>query len=225
MPDAFPHPSSDAAALADLLARCRRQEPAAQRMLYERFAGPMLVVARRYAPTLADAEDALQDSFVKIFQRLDDFRADGAFAGWVRRIVISTSLDAWHRRKVRRVDFDLDSEQVRELPAADASVLDQLSVAEVRALIDKLPEGCRMVMLLYTIEGYTHAEIGQLLNVGESASKTQLTRARQRLTALVNAHQRERVKAPAASARAASSAQAADSAGPLFHPVTALLFR
>jgi RNA polymerase sigma factor (sigma-70 family) len=225
MPDAFSHPSSDAAGLADLLARCRRQEPAAQRALYERFAGPMLVVARRYAPTLADAEDALQDSFVKIFQRLDDFRADGAFAGWVRRIVISTSLDAWQKRKVRRVDFDLDSEHVRELPAADASVLDQLSVAEVRALIDKLPEGCRMVMLLYTIEGYTHAEIGQLLGVGESASKTQLTRARQRLTALVHAHQRERVAAPVATTKAPPSAQTSDSIGPLFHPVTALLFR
>ena len=144
--------AAEAAVLADLLVRCRRGESIAQRKLYERLAGPMLVVARRYAPNLADAEDALQDAFVKMFQRLDDYRGQGSLAGWVRRIVISTSLDAWDRRRVRRTDFDLEHDAVRGLPAPDASIFDQLAVAEVRTLIDKLPDGCRHVLLLYTIE-------------------------------------------------------------------------
>lgn len=251
MPDA-PRPrtspeaaAADAAVLADLLVRCRRQEPAAQRKLYERLAGPMLVVARRYAPNLADAEDALQDAFVKVFHRLDDYRGQGSLAGWVRRIVISTSLDAWDKRRVRRTDFDLEHEAVRHLPAADASIFDHLAVAEVRVLIDQLPAGCRHVLLLYTVEGYSHAEIGVLLGVGESASKAQLSRARQRLTALVKAQGRERRPVPAPVLPGPSAALAPAPAripppastvatpslspllavelSPAFHPVAALL--
>lgn len=246
MPDARPRSpeaiAAEAAVLADLIGRCRRGEPAAQRQLYERFAGPMLVVARRYAPTLADAEDSLQDAFVKIFQRLDDYRGQGSLAGWVRRIVISTSLDAWDRRRVRHTDFNLDHDAVRGLPTPDSSVFDHLAVTEVRALIDRLPAGCRHVLLLYTIEGYSHAEIGALLGVGESASKAQLSRARHRLMALVEADGRERAPTPAAAPPgqpppkpnpppppAASpppvSVVPAAIPGAAFHPVSALLFR
>jgi RNA polymerase sigma factor (sigma-70 family) len=239
MPDArLPEAlAADAAALADLLAGCRRGEALAQRRLYDRFAGPMLVVARRYAPNLADAEDALQDAFVKIFQRLGDYRGQGSLAGWIRRIVISTSLDAWDRRRVRRTDFDLDHVVVQHVPAPDSSALDQLAVAEVRALIDQLPPGCRHVLLLYTVEGYSHAEIGTLLGVGESASKAQLSRARQRLMALVEAHSRERPTGLSAAAsanagatspgdaRSSRSESTAATKGAAFHSISALLFR
>lgn len=242
MPDAYPRSpevaAAEAAALADIVSRCRRGEPAAQRKLYEKLAGPMLVVARRYAPNLADAEDALQDAFVKVFQRLDDYRGQGSLAGWVRRIVISTSLDAWDRRQVRRTDFDLDHDAVRGLPAPNASVFDHLAVTEVRALIELLPAGCRHVLLLYTIEGYSHAEIGALLGVGESASKAQLSRARQRLMVLVEAHAREHTAPPPATRPALavplepgsatdSTPPASDAAAPgaAFHPVSALLLR
>ena len=172
-----------------------------------------------------------------MFQRLDDYRGMGSLAGWVRRIVISTSLDAWDRRRVRRTDFDLDHDAVRGLPAPDASVFDSLAVTEVRALIERLPAGCRHVLLLYTVEGYSHAEIGAMLGVGESASKAQLSRARQRLMALVETHGRERTARPPATAPTApptaappAPAPATDSIpaaapGAAFHPVSALLFR
>ena len=201
-------PPSAAPSLAELLVRCRQHEPAAQWALYERFYGPMLLVSQRYAPTLADAEDALQDAFIKVFQKLNDQREPGAFAGWVRRIVVSTAIDAWHKRRLRRTDFALD--EVYHLAAPDASAIEQLAVAEVRALIDRLPDGCRLVMLLYTVEGYAHAEIAELLGIGESASKAQLTRARQRLTVLVKAANRERAPAPvpASAAPAISCASA-----------------
>ena len=189
-------PSSAAAApsLADLLAGCRRHEPAAQLALYERFARPMLGVAQRYAPSRPDAEDALQDAFIKIFQKLPELQEPAAFPGWVRRIVISTAIDAWHKRRLRRGDFDLT--EAHHVAAPDASAIEQLTVAEVKTLIDRLPAGCRLVMLLYTIEGYAHAEIAELLGIAETASKMQLTRARQRLTLLVEQANREHRPAP-----------------------------
>ncbi len=214
-------PSSSAAApsLAELLAGCRRREPAAQWALYDRFVGPMMAVSQRYAPSVADAEDALQDAFVKVFQKLDEQREPGAFAGWVRRIVISTAIDAWHKRRLRRIDFDLDD--AHHVPAPHASALDQLTVAEIKDLIDQLPAGCRVVMLLYTVEGYAHPEIAELLGISESGSKAHLTRARQRLSLLVQAANRERLPAPTASP--ATMPPAAPAAP--FHPLTTLLFQ
>ena len=222
---------SAAPSLAELLERCQQQEPAAQWALYQRFAGPMLTVARRYAPSVADAEDALQDAFVKIFQKLADQRDPAAFPGWVRRIVVSTAIDAWHKRRLRRADFDLDD--AHHVAAPEASALEQLALAEVKALIDHLPAGCRLVLLLHTVEGYSHAEIAGLLSISEGTSAGQLSRARQRLTALVQQAGHERRPAPTASRTASPTASrtappatvpAALPTAP-FHPLTALLFQ
>lgn len=212
-----PLSSSADASLDELLARCRRREPGAQRALYLRFAEPMYALCQRYAPEPADAEDVLQDAFLTIFQRLDEQQVAGAFAGWVRRIVIRTAINAGERRRVRHVDFDLDD--IRHLPAPDTSAIERLTFDEVEAMIHRLPEGCRLVLLLYTIEGYSHAEIAQELGIGESGSKAQLARARQRLTLLLQQASRERM----AERPAAPSAETAPQAP--FHPITALLFQ
>ncbi len=212
-------PSSAAAppTLADLLARCRQHEPAAQLALYERFAVPMLAVATRYAPSRPDAEDALQDAFIKIFANLPDQREPGAFAGWVRRIVVSTAIDAWHQRRRRRIEFALDD--ALDVPTPDASAIEQLTVAEIKTLIDRLPAGCRLVMLLFTIEGYAHAEIAELLGIAEAASRMQLARARQRLTVLIEQANRERRPAPTP-----TPAPRPDAARLPFHPPLTPLF-
>lgn len=224
LPPAMSVPASSSAAaatsLTDLLAGCRRHEPAAQWALYDRFVGPMMHVAQRYAPSQADAEDALQDAFIKVFQKLPDQRDPAAFPGWVRRIVVSTAIDAWHKRRLRRADFDLDD--VQHLAAPHASALDQLAVAEIKHLIDKLPAGCRLVMLLYTVEGYSHPEIATLLGISESGSKAHLTRARQRLTHLVAAAHRELRPAPPAHLPTVVAPEVP--AAP-FHPLTTLLFQ
>lgn len=212
-------------ALPELLARCRQGEAAAQWALYARFAGPMLRLCQRYAPALADAEDVLQDAFVKVFQKLPDQRDPAAFAGWVRRIVVRTAIDAWHHRQVRRAGFELDD--AHHLPAPDASALDRLAVDEVRALIDQLPDGCRLVLLLHTVEGYAHHEIAAALGITESTSTGQLARARQRLTVLARAATRERRPAPGTAGVPSVSAIAAAPAAELrpFNPLTALLFQ
>ncbi len=179
----MPAPPAD---LADLLARCGRREPVAQRQLYARYAGRLLGVARRYAHTVAEAEDVLQDAFVKAFTRLAEFRGEGSFEGWLRRIVVTTALNHWQSGQHRRQQLALDD--APEPYAADADALDRLSVAEVLALMERLPDGCRLVLNLYAVEGYSHAEIAELLGIQESTSKAQLSKARKQLTLL---HQRQ----------------------------------
>lgn len=169
-----------------LLAACRRREPAAQRALYARYAGRMLGVARRYVHSVAEAEDILQDAFVKMFARLGEFRAEGAFEGWLRRIVVTTALNHWQSGQHRRQQMLL--EDVPEPFAPDADAFDRLTVAEVLALMEQLPDGCRLVLNLYAVDGYTHGEIAELLGIQESTSKAQLSKARKQLTLL---HQRQ----------------------------------
>ncbi|GAB3824189.1 RNA polymerase sigma factor [Hymenobacter jeollabukensis] len=177
---------ASAADLADLLSRCGRREPAAQRLLYARYAGRMLGVARRYVRTQAEAEDILQDAFVKMFTHLGEFRAEGSFEGWMRRIVVTTAINHWQSRQHQRQHLALDD--VAEPPAAEADALDRLSVTEVLALMEQLPDGCRLVLNLYAVDGYTHGEIAELLGIQESTSKAQLSKARKQLHLL---HQRQ----------------------------------
>lgn len=172
--------------LSELLRRCGRREPAAQRALYARYAGRMLGVARRYTSSVAEAEDVLQDAFVKMFARLGDFRAEGSFEGWLRRIVVTTALNHWQSGQHRRQQALLDD--VPEPCAPDADAFDRLAVAEVLALMEQLPDGCRLVLNLYAVDGYTHGEIAELLGIQESTSKAQLSKARKQLTLL---HQRQ----------------------------------
>jgi RNA polymerase sigma factor (sigma-70 family) len=172
--------------LDELLRRCLLYEPAAQRALYARYAGRMMGVARRYVRSVAEAEDILQDAFVKVFTRLADFRAEGSLEGWIRRIVVTTAINYWQSGQHRRQQLPLD--ELPDLPATDSTALDRLSVAEVLALIEQLPDGCRMVLLLYAVDGYTHGEIAELLGIQESTSKAQLSKARKQLNVL---HQRQ----------------------------------
>ena len=217
--------------LADLLARCRARDPAGQQALYARFPRPMLSVCLHYVRAPEEARDVLQDAFVKVFTHLDAYRGEGPFEAWLRRIVVSTALDAGRKR--RRFGTLESVDDYHHLPAPDASVLDHLTLDEVRALIDRLPEGARLVLLLYTVEGYSHAEIGRMLGCSVSSSKAQLTRARQRLGLLVEAQARERRAAPAAGptspnplapAVAPPTPSLAAPAAP-FHPLARLLFQ
>lgn len=164
-----------------LLARCARREPAAQRALYARYAGRMLGVARRYARTLPEAEDILQDAFVKVFTHLTEFRAEGTLEGWIRRIVVTTAINHWQSGRLRRQTQSTTLDDVPDPPATDSLAFDRMNVAEVLALMEKLPDGCRLVLLLYAVDGYSHREISELLNIQESTSKAQLSKARKQL--------------------------------------------
>ncbi|WP_201980846.1 RNA polymerase sigma factor [Hymenobacter rubidus] len=167
-----------------LLARCLRREPAAQRALYLRYAGRMLGIARRYAYTVPEAEDILQDAFVKVFAHLGDYRAGGTLEGWIRRIVVTTAISHWRSGQLRHASEAPPLDEPPASMAVDGTALEGLKVTEVLKLIEQLPHGCRVVLLLYAVDGYSHSEIAELLGIQESTSKAQLSKARKQLTYL-----------------------------------------
>lgn len=166
-----------------LLLACRQGEPAAQQQLYRLLAYGLMGVCLRYCPSRAEAEDALQNTFVKIFTRLDQYRGQGPFEAWARRIAVTTSLHALEQHRLRHPGpgGELLDEMAGTLLAAEPSVLDHLATTDLLALLDRLPPGYRAVLNLYAVEGYSHREIGKLLGISEGTSKSQLARGRRLL--------------------------------------------
>lgn len=149
-----------------------------QRDLYERFAGKMYAVCLRYARNREDAADILQEGFLKVFTKLDQFQFQGSFEGWVRRVMVNTALRAYQKQ---RFEFEQTGyERLPEMPI-DPDAMALLSEAELLNLVRQLPDGYRAVFNLVAIEGYSHAEAATLLGIQESTSRSQLTKARRQL--------------------------------------------
>lgn len=143
----------------------------------------MLAVCMRYARHHMEAEDVLQDAFIKVFDHLHQFQNKGSFEGWIRRVVVNTALKTFDRKSFTHEQYGLE---VREdYSAAEPKVFAQLNEEELLGLIARLPEGYRIVFNLYAIEGYSHAEIADMLGVQESTSRSQLVKARKMLQAMV----------------------------------------
>lgn len=160
---------------SQLVVALQRGEARAQKVVYERFAAKMMVVCLRYVANRSDAEDVLIESFMRVFERINQFRHEGSFEGWVRRIMVTESLMFIRRNKSLRQEVPLDD--VSEEP--DYQWADQnLKTEDLLQLVAQLPDGYRTVFNLYAIEGYTHAEIANLTGVSEGTSKSQLSRAR-----------------------------------------------
>lgn len=165
--------------MKDLIAGCKQKNPARQRELFGLFAPRMMTVARRYAATTTEAEDILQEAFIKVFRSFDQFdESKGALEAWIRRIVVNTAIQHWRRRHRH---FPASPEEcLPENPvAAEADTL--MDAEELLQLIASLPPGFRVVFNLYVIEGCSHTEIAALLGIAESASRSQLARARKQL--------------------------------------------
>lgn len=149
-----------------------------QRELYERFAGKMYAVCLRYARTREDAADILQEGFLKVFSKLEQFQFQGSFEGWVRRVMVNTALRAYQKQ---RYEFEQSGyEKLPELPV-NPDAVSALSEAELMGLVRRLPDGYRAVFNLVAIEGYSHAEAADMLGIQESTSRSQLTKARRHL--------------------------------------------
>jgi len=157
---------------------CLNKDPKFQRILYERFARPMLGICLRYTNDKMEAEDVLQMGFVKIFKAIESFKG-GSFEGWMKRIFIRESINQYHSRKRMPIDYMEDDVYLNNYsPDGFSDAISALSVQEILALVDKIPEGSKIVFNLFAIEGYTHSEIGQLLGISEGTSKSQYSRAR-----------------------------------------------
>jgi RNA polymerase sigma factor (sigma-70 family) len=157
----------------DLLQGCLAGDRLAQRQLYEAYSGKFLALCLRYLKDREQAEDVMIQSFMKIFEKLTQFEAKGSFEGWMKRIVVTQALMALRSSPQLTVYLD-EAEDSFDGPEE----MTHLEAAELMELVQSLPLGYRTVFNLYAIEGYSHQEIGVLLGITESTSKSQLNRAR-----------------------------------------------
>ena len=159
-----------------LVKDCSREIPSAQRQLYDHFSETMLGVCFRYTKSIADAEDVLQDGFVKVFKNIDQYKQEGELGGWIRRIMITTALNYLKKNARYRYDFSFENENLH--PVTDDNPEIKMTGKELAGLIRQLPVGYQTIFNLHAIEGYTHVEIGKLLGINEGTSRSQYARAR-----------------------------------------------
>ena len=162
---------------ADLIAACVRGEHRAQRQLYDQLAGLMLTVCRRYLKRREDAEEALLLGFAKMFRALPNYRFEGSFEGWVRRIMVNEALMQLRQHELMTVSFE-KFVQPENLAVTAATAETALQAEDLLSLLATLPAGYRTVFNLYALEGYGHQEIADLLGISEGTSKSQLSKAR-----------------------------------------------
>jgi len=156
---------------------CVRGEPWAQKKIYELYSSVMLGVCVRYVSDKETARDLLQDGFIKLFTKVDTFAGTGSFIGWMRRIFATTALEYLRRNDALKQSASID-EYDYFIEDVDVSILSKISADDLMTCVTELPNGYRTVFNLYAIEGYSHFEIANMLNISENTSRSQFMRAR-----------------------------------------------
>ena len=164
----------------ELVEGCLKGKLSHQELLYKKFSGKMMGVCLRYFKDRQEAEDALQESFIRVFDHMKYFRFEAPLEAWVRRITVNTAISLFNRNKKFQGSNDLDDVE-NEVVSRYESALSKLEARDLINLIDKLPPGYRMVFNLFAIEGYQHKEIASMLEISENTSKTQYQKARRYL--------------------------------------------
>jgi RNA polymerase sigma-70 factor (ECF subfamily) len=170
----------------DILKGCRKNKRQYQEILYRRYAKKMYGICMSYAGNREMAQDMLQDAFIKVFRNIKDFSRDGSLEGWVRRIVTNTAID--HLRKKNREYRYIAGSEGTDEEAVRPEAIENLKAQDLMGLVDKLPEGARMIFNLYALEGYSHKEIAVKMNISTGTSKSQFNRARKMLVSMLNKH-------------------------------------
>ena len=167
----------DDSQLVDL---CKAKDKMAQKALYDKYAIKMMRTCLRYLNDEMEAEDAVIDGFMKIYSKIDTFeyRGKGSLEGWIKRIMVNESLMLLRKRKMDQVEL----EKVHDLSSAEEDIESQLMEETIVNVIQQLPTGYRTVFNMYVVEGYSHKEIGEKLNISENTSKSQLSKARASLS-------------------------------------------
>ncbi len=159
-----------------LVKECLQGKVAAQKLLYERFAPGMLAVCYRYTKSVADAEDVLQEGFVKAFKNLQQFKGEGELGGWLRRIMVTTAINYLKKNSRYQSELLYGDEQLHAVSSYQPEV--SLDAKELADLIRQLPAGYQTIFNLHAVEGYSHVEIGKILGIKEGTSRSQYARAR-----------------------------------------------
>jgi len=162
---------------AQLIKKASRNNREAQHTLYEWHAPKMLSVCRYYINDVHHAEEVMLNGFFKVFTKLKSFNSNGSFEGWIRRIMVNEAISFLRSKK----QLEFSSDEIIYQDIAKNNINEEIDVAQIQQLIDHLPEGYRMVFVMYAIEGYKHSEIATMLSINEGTSKSQLFKARQLL--------------------------------------------
>ncbi|MBL7759892.1 MAG: sigma-70 family RNA polymerase sigma factor [Sediminibacterium sp.] len=166
-----------------ILAGCLQNDPSAQRELYNRYSPKMLSVCYRFSQSREDAEDMLQEGFIKVFSQIHTFQNKGAFEGWVRRIIVHTCINFLKKNKKFSENVDLDHAGFLEVK--EETIPSIMQARQIIECIRLLPLGYKTVLNLYALEGYSHKEIGEMLDIEESTSRSQYTRAKAMLETIL----------------------------------------
>lgn len=161
----------------ELIKGCVNDDVTCQRMLFQQHAGKMMSICHRYANDAMDAEDILQDAFIKVFKYIGQYKFEGSFEGWVRKIVVNTALRNVQKKKIHFSEVN----NFTDVPQLQPYAFSNLGEEEILKLIQELPDGYRLVFNLNVIEGFTHEEIAVMLKIQPSTSRSQLVKARKML--------------------------------------------
>jgi RNA polymerase sigma factor (sigma-70 family) len=158
----------------DLIHGCLAGDRRSQKQLYDKYSAKMYAVCMRYMGNADDAQDILQDGFIKVYKNLDKFRGEGSFEGWMRRIMANTAIEQLRKKKLNFSTADKEDQLEYKAPGA----VDNLSEKDLLKIVSELSPGYRTVFNMYVVEGFGHKDIGDILGISEGTSKSQLARAR-----------------------------------------------
>lgn len=169
----------------EIIEGCLQGKASAQEKLYSLYSRRMMAVCLRYTRSRPEAEDIFQEAFIKVFKSIHTWQG-GSLEGWIRRIFVNTAINFYHQNK--KFFDNVDASHADSLSSRNENVISQLSNQELLNLVNKMPDGYRMVFNLYVVEGYNHGEIAAMLNIAEGSSKSQLSKARNYLKKLIEDH-------------------------------------
>jgi RNA polymerase sigma factor (sigma-70 family) len=176
-----------------LVKDCLKGKSQAQRELYEQFAQPMLGVCYRYTRSIRDAEDVLQEGFIKVFHHLQQYKQEGELGAWIRRIMVNTALNYLKRNRKYQEEMFFTEEYLHPVTDDDPAI--RLQAKELADLIRQLPQGYQVIFNLHAVEGFTHVEIGEMLGISDGTSRSQYSRARNLLITWIENYSSEKKKA------------------------------
>ncbi len=169
-----------------LVKDCLRNNPAAQKQLYDLFAESMLGICYRYTKSLHDAQEVLQVGFIKVFANLHQFKHDGELGAWIRRIMVNTAINYLKRKPRYQLDLGFEEEYLHPVEKESPDLA--LNMKDILNLVRQLPAGYQTIFNLHAVEGYTHVEIGKMLGIREGTSRSQYARARALLIGWLEKH-------------------------------------
>lgn len=161
----------------DIFEKCKKGDAKAQRILYDLFKGKLMGLCRRYTKDREEAQDVLQESFIRIFTHFDQLKESEKLEGWMKSITVRTAINYYHKGKGRALMFS-SVEEVENHPLSEETSLQHFTDEHLITLVNALPDGCRIIFNLFAIEGYSHAEIAGMLHISEGTSRSQFYHAK-----------------------------------------------